>query len=96
VIRTVAGNGTEGFVADGTPALKAPFKYFGAMIELENGDLVFDEWAGHMLLRLDQREPRIRVLAGTQDSTARDAEGSDPLKTRFGLLGGMVRDSQGS
>jgi len=95
VIRTIAGNGTEGFVADGTPAPEAPFKYFGAMIELENGDLVFDEWAGHMLLRLDQREQRIRVLAGTQDSTATDAEGSDPVKTRFGLLGGMVRDSQG-
>jgi hypothetical protein len=78
VIRTIAGNGTEDFVADGTPALQAPFKYFGAMIELENGDLVFDEWAGHMLLRLDQREQRIRVLAGTQDSTATDAEGSDP------------------
>jgi hypothetical protein len=44
VIRTIAGNGTEGFVADGTPALEAPFKYFGAMIELDNGDLVFDEW----------------------------------------------------
>ncbi|HSE68715.1 MAG TPA: hypothetical protein VLB12_17110, partial [Gemmatimonadales bacterium] len=95
VIRTIAGNGTEGFVADGTPALEAPFKYFGAMIELENGDLVVDEWAGHMLLRLDQRERRIRVLTGTLDSTLVDAEGSDPLKTRFGLFGGRVRDSQG-
>ncbi len=95
VIRTIAGNRTEGSVGDGTPALEAPFKYFGAMIELDNGDLEFDEWAGVKLLRLDQREQRIRVLAGTGDNAAVDAEGSEPLKTRFGLLGGMVRDAQG-
>jgi hypothetical protein len=52
------------------------------MIELDNGDLVFDEWAGHMLLRLDQREQRIECSRAPR--TAQRQMLKDPTHSRPG------------
>lgn len=94
-IRTIAGRGERGSVEDGTPALEARFEYFGDILELDNGDLLFTEWVSGRLLRLDLKNGRVRVLAGTTDPTAPEDDGFDPRATRFGSLAGLALDDEG-
>jgi hypothetical protein len=94
-IRTVAGRGERGTAADGTPALEAPFEYFGDIIELPDGDLLFTEWVSGRLLLLDSDAGTVRVLAGTTDPSAPASDGFDPRATRFGSLAGLAVDDAG-
>lgn len=94
-IRTIAGRGERGTAEDGTPALEAPFEYFGDMVELDDGNLLFTEWVSGRLLLLAVDEGTIRVLAGTTDPAAPEEDGFDPRNTRFGSLAGLARDDSG-
>jgi len=94
-IHTIAGNGELGIAPDSTPALEAPFSYFGAMLELPGGDLLFTEWVGGRVLRLDRNRGLVRVIAGTARDDAPTADGHDPRDTRFGPLAGLAIDAQG-
>ena len=95
IIRTIAGRGERGSAEDGTPALKAPFEYFGDIVELDGGDLMFTEWVSGRLLLLDRENGSIRVLAGTTDPAALEHDGLDPRATRFGSLAGLAVDANG-
>ena len=95
IIRTIAGRGERGSTEDGAPALEAPFQYFGDIVELDNGDLMFTEWVSGRLLLLDMDSGVIRVLAGTTDPAAPEDDGHAPRATRFGSLAGLVLDTEG-
>lgn len=94
-IRTIAGNGERGVATDGTPALDAPFSYFGEILELADGDLLFTEWVSGRVLRLDREEAVIHVVAGSADDAAPAADGHRPLDTKFGPLAGLAIDREG-
>lgn len=93
-IRTIAGRGERGTGEDGTPALAAPFEYFGDIVELNDGNLLFTEWVSGRLLLLDRAGGIIRVLAGTADPAAPKADGTEPRATRFGSLAGLALDEE--
>lgn len=95
IIRTIAGRGERGTAEDGTPALEAPFEYFGDIVELDDGDLLFTEWVSGRLLLLDAETGTVRVLAGTTDAAAPQGDGFDPRATRFGSLAGLALDDRG-
>ncbi len=95
IIRTIAGSGERGSAEDSTPALEAPFEYFGDITELDDGDLLFTEWVSGRLLLLDIDNGIVLVLAGTTDPTAPEGDGFDPRATRFGSLAGLALDDRG-
>lgn len=95
IIRTIAGRGERGSAEDGTPALEAPFEYFGNIRELEDGNLLFTEWSSGRLLLLDMEDHSVRVLAGTTDTEAPEGDGFDPRATRFRSLADFALDDRG-
>jgi DNA-binding beta-propeller fold protein YncE len=64
IITTIAGIGQAGVVANGTPAMQAPFRFFGGMVIDRDGNLVFTS-LDNRILKLDRRAGVIRVVAGT-------------------------------
>ena len=95
IIRTIAGIGALGIAEDGTPMLDAPFSYFGAIHELENGDLLFTEWVSGRLLRLDLDAGKLRVVAGSPEGPSPMAGKVDLLTVGFHRLADFVIDRQG-
>jgi len=92
---TIAGRGEQGVAHDGTPALEAPFGFFGQIHEMDDGDLLFTEWVNGRVLRLDMTERRVHVLAGNTDPKAAHGDGHPPLETRFDHLAGCVIEAEG-
>ena len=75
--------------------LDAPFSYFGAIRELENGDLLFTEWVSGRLLRLDLEAGKLRVVAGSPDGPPPTQGNIDLLTVGFHRLADFAIDGQG-
>ena len=88
IITTIAGSGQEGVVADGTPAMQAPFRFFGAMVIDRDGNLVFTS-LDNRILKLDRRAGVIRVMAGT-GSAGFSGDGGPATAAQFNTPYGLA------
>lgn len=85
LIETIAGVGELGSSPVGTSGLEARFGFFGRILALANGDLLFSEWVNSRIVRLTGSELTLDLL--------RDTHGSALETPR---PAGMVLDSEGN
>lgn len=75
IITTIAGNGIQGFVKDGVPALSASINSpYGIAID-DDGDLVFSDRNNHRIRKIDTRGI-ITTIAGNGEATFVEDSGS--------------------
>jgi DNA-binding beta-propeller fold protein YncE len=102
-IRTVAGTGTAGAAPDGAPSDSAPINNPYGVVIGPDGALYWADFGSNRVLRLDERERRITVIAGNgtkghsgDGGPAAAAQMSAPHEVRFDSKGNIVvaeRDS---
>ena len=102
-IRTIAGTGTAGAAPDGASADSAPINNPYGLVIGPDGALYWADFGSNRVLRLDERERRITVIAGNgtkghsgDGGSATLAQLSAPHEVRFDSHGNIVvaeRDS---
>ena len=96
IVLPYAGTGDEGATEEAERFEDARFRFFGQIVELEDGRLWMTEWGNQRLLELDPEDERIYVLAGSLDEGGPTEDGHAPLDTRFQGLAGLVVDAGGN
>jgi sugar lactone lactonase YvrE len=92
-VRTLAGKGQDGDPADGTPAMEAPFTYFGGMALDRNNDLIFSG-LNNRIHRLDRKANKVYVIAGTGVSGLEGDDGP-ALKAKMATPYGLALATNG-
>jgi len=97
VIKTVAGNGTEGFSGDGGPALTASLSDpSGVAVDAANTKLYIADVGNRRIRVVTLATGVLTTVAGTGDGTALPYDASlTGLQTPLSRLGALALDSQG-